>query len=103
MKLEKRGKYAGVKIHLDKEEIEKLLLMVEPSTGKLIAIPTVLRKMVGALMTMIQKDPSVLHERSEGEIKAELENEFESAKAKLAALANHTDWTTVKVIPKGVK
>ena len=96
MKLEARGKYPGVKVHLDREECEAILQATPPSKGippgpqqRLTAFYFTLR---GYLWDAIKKDPLLLEDRTEDQIKAELLAEKEKSEKKLALIAKGKDW-----------
>jgi len=103
MKIEKRGKYAGVKVHLEPDEAEvymKFASDMEKSGHKIqggisyLSLSAKLGKKISALMV---EEPGLLKARTPDEIKVELENEFESAKLKLAAIKQGGDWKEVHV------
>lgn len=91
MKIEKRGKYAGVKLHLDREECLKT---TSPNPfvrdGFLLEIFEMVRQ-------AIKEDPTILNDRSEEEIHAALSKEAIESKLKLEKLGKKEDWKKVKV------
>lgn len=104
MKIEKRGKYAGVKVHLEPDECEPFVKLVKDAASAGVAVqqdsPTYfslafqLGKKINKLMA---DEPSLMSPRTEDEIKHELEVELESAQKKLAALTNNQDWKGIHI------
>lgn len=91
--MEKRGKFSGVKAHFDREECINLLgaykqikyafdHSIPTSPDKAIRFVSVLGKKINK---MIQEDPTILEERTEGQIIAELHEERNKANLKLLA------------------
>lgn len=108
MKIEKRGKYAGVKVHLEPEECEIFMQLVgdvekagyEPKYPHLTIKPSyfVLTHTLGKkIVKLLKAEPTLLMARTPEEIKHELEVEFESAKLKLDALTHNQDWKEIHV------
>ncbi len=103
MKIEKRGKYAGVKVHLEPEEAEayiKFASDIEKSGHKITGGITYLSlsaKLGRKISALLEDEPSLLKARTPEEIKLELETEFESSKLKLEALAKGKDWKEIHV------
>lgn len=115
MKIEKRGKYPGVKIHFDKEQVEGALKEIAAHQklfeGASDAIKQgrrfkeafpVLRELFKSIENLLEEDPTVLEERTEEEIKAELELEFRAAGEKLEALSKGKDWKEAKEYKKSI-
>jgi len=96
IKFERRGKYPGVKIHLDREECEALVGKPHniPLTTKAFELAAMIRK---KLIRAIEEDPSILEERTEEEIKATLMKEYVESEKKLAHIKDGLDWKKVKV------
>ena len=88
MKLEPRGKYPGIKIHLDEVEV-KALTNPPPSEIEAFAFTTRLSKKIHALM---QEHPDLLLPRTPEQIAAELQLELEKSQAKLAKMAAGGKW-----------
>lgn len=88
MKLEPRGKYPGIKIHLDEVEV-KALTNPPPSEMEAFAFTTRLGKKIRALMAEF---PDLLAPRTEEQIKAELQLELEKSQLKLAKMAEGAKW-----------
>ena len=116
MKIEKRGKYAGVKVHLEPEECEILIQLTaaqdlqypdhdkwawnNPDKGFIkYASPSMqfTMKLGKKINALIKDEPNLLKSRTDEEIKSELVNEFESAKQKLAAIHEGKDWKEVHI------
>lgn len=97
-KVSKRGKYGGVKIHLDAEECEELLQLdvVGGYNEENIAIKFA-SKLGKKISTLLKEEPNLLKERTPAEIQHELEVELESAQLKLAALAKGNDWKSIHI------
>ena len=101
MKIEKRGKYAGVKVHLDPEECEHLIAFSKTKDNLILSSHSAAVKLTGALgkkiKDLIVSEPDLLKDRSEDEIKKELENELTSAQLKLEAISKKKDWKVIHV------
>jgi hypothetical protein len=107
MKVETRGKYPGVKIHLDAEECEKLMQASKDFGGHTIklhqqlgiqelVIPVSLAcKMGKKIEELQQENPNLLKERTPEEIAAILAKEAEKAGMQLNQLKNGKDWKKV--------
>ena len=79
MKLQKRGKYAVVKLHLDAKECEAILCY-KPD----ILIPIWVQKAMSRLIRKaLKKDPTILDPRTDTEIQAALEKEHLKASQRL--------------------
>lgn len=91
MKIERRGKYAGIKLHLDREECLKI---TSPN-------PFVRDKMLWEIRDKVRDaitdDPTILDDRSEEEIHATLSKEAIESKLKLEKMGLKEDWKKVKV------
>lgn len=91
MKLERRGKYPGVKLHLDRGEC---LNLTSPH-------PFVRDQMLWAIREKVRdaiaEDPTILDDRTEEEIHATLSKEAIESKIKLEKLGKKEDWKKVKV------
>lgn len=113
MKIEKRGKYPGVKVHLDGEEARRIMedcnsmleyspkaitKMVNIAGGGTEAVQAIVtafehaRKLAKKIAKEFKDYPSLFDERTEEEIKEELETEFKAAGDKLAAIEKGKDW-----------
>jgi hypothetical protein len=109
VEIEKRGKYPGVKVHLDPEECEVFMKLADdaglmggakvwsPYTGSYsvkppptyLSLATKLGRKINALKAEF---PTLLKERTQEEIEEVLRMEKESATKKLDALAHGSDW-----------
>lgn len=114
MKIERRGKYPGVKVHLDGDEARRIMedcADIDTSVKKLLKLGSdgqidVVQFLVTSsehatkLAKKIAKEfseyPSLFDERTEEEIHAELETEFKAAGDKLAAMKSGKDWKSTK-------
>lgn len=92
MKVEPRGKFGGVKIHLDKEEVEVLLTKAPPNiseelSSKAIKLPGVfglIAKMGKKIQALLQENPKLLEDRTDEEVIAILAKESEKSAMQLA-------------------
>lgn len=98
MKAEKRGKYSGVKLHLDGPECEFYLKLSKNPTPKLFAEAGNIAVKIGAKIAKLQAEyPSLLKERTKVEIQHELEVELESADKKIKALKSGGNWQDIHI------
>lgn len=103
MKVESRGKYPGVKLHLDPEECEVLMAVettwINPNApGSLtkIAIPLNLAMKMGkSIKELLKEQPELLEERTQEQIAAILAKETEKAGIQLNCLKNGKDWKKI--------
>ena len=102
MKIEPRGKYAGVKVHLDGEEGQLFLDFVEKAKGqekfKLDKDDKVIKfasKLGGKIQKLIGEVPNLLEDRTEEQIKEALTGDAEKIEKQLAALEKGKDWKKV--------
>ena len=119
MKIEPRGKYAGVKVHLDGEEAGVLLDILDKAQidelntdkfiyelasvgGDSITLDTIRRSIQfasnlgGKIHRLIQEVPNLLEDRTEAQIKEALEGDQEKIEKQLAAFEKGKDWKKVK-------
>ena len=112
MKIEKRGKYAGVKVHLEPDECEAFIKLAQdqekvegegansphpsypPKGFNYMTLSTKLGKKISKLL---KEEPSLLKERTPEEIQHELEVELESAQKKIHALKTGGNWKEIHV------
>lgn len=105
MKIEKRGKYAGVKVHLDKDQVEGVLAEIASIKTFYKSLPegakegkkfkerfSTLKELVDSITTLLQADPTTLLDRSEEEIKEMLLLEQKAAGEKLSLMEKGKDW-----------
>lgn len=98
IKIEPRGKYPGVKLHLDKVECEALLKATTLSqAGKMNHAAFFFAEVVKKLVHLLDEVPHLLEDRTEAQITAELQLEMDKSKAKLEAISKGTDWKKVKL------
>ena len=85
IKIEKRGKYGGTKIHLDPEVCQDLLdaTEVSPKTANMIFAPFG-AKVALMIKDLLTEEPDLLLPRSQTQIDAELQEEMKKAEMKLA-------------------
>lgn len=89
MKIESRGKYPGVKVHLDPEECELLMNLAQDVA--LASAPVkdhiaLASKMGKKILALREEEPTLLEERTPEQIKAILAKESEKARLQLEAL-----------------
>ena len=94
MKIEPRGKYAGVKVHLDIEDVKVFLDWVsekhtDSTFGDVVSFSLRLKK---KLLGLVGEYPNVLKERTKEEIQAALELEQEAATEKLDKIKKGLKW-----------
>lgn len=98
MKIEPRGKYPGVKVHLDEKECEELIkdqaLNSVEGERRLAKFGA---KLVRKILTLQEESPTLLQPRTEDQIRAELIEERDKSIAKLAAMDQGQDWKKVKI------
>ena len=102
MKVEPRGKYAGVKLHLDKDECQKLLNFYtsaqDTASGIILSAGTkFLLGMGKKVKDLLIDHPNLLHDRTDDEIHATLCKEAGESKLKLEAMGKGLDWKKIKV------
>lgn len=82
-----------MKVHLDAVEVTSLL---SRPTGDVLS-SSVIEEMVRVLAKSVEKDPSILLDRTPAQIAAALEKEEVSAREKKKVLLSGQDWKKVKV------
>jgi hypothetical protein len=104
MKVESRGKYAGVKVHLDANEAESLIKaasnLSDPKFYQAdlisVAVPLKLAKKMGEqIKDLLKENPDLLKERTPEQVAAILAKESEKAGLQLNALKNGKDWKKI--------
>ena len=100
MKIEARGKYAGVKVHLDGDEAALFLEVVAgkklhaQEEAQVIEFAT---KLGHKIQKLVKEVPNLLVDRTEAQIKEALEGDAEKITKQLAALKHGGDqWKHVK-------
>lgn len=83
MKVEPRGKFGGVKIHLDPEECETLMKSEDFWHPK-DEVEKIIKGMRVLIVKLQKKEPGLLNERTPEQVKAILAKEVEKAKLQLA-------------------
>lgn len=104
MKIEKRGKYAGVKVHLEPDEVEPFI-QVAKDYAKTVAnnikvqpnYLTLSVKLGKKISQLLLEEPDLLKDRTPDQIQHELEVELESAQKKLAAITKGKNWKEIHV------
>lgn len=103
-KCERRGKWPGTKIHLGADTSQLLIDLYKTPTIDIREDVYDLCISIGkCLSKLIVEYPDMLEDRTPEQVKAELENEFESSKQKLEAIASKKDWKEIKVPVKKVE
>ncbi len=86
MKVEPRGKFGGVKIHLDGEEAQTLTNWPDNSTFETDhAVLGLALKMRKKILQLMKEDPNVLTDRTPEQVQAILIKEAEKAQLQLQA------------------
>jgi hypothetical protein len=100
VKIESRGKYPGVKVHLEPEEVEVLLNFMKTagsidSTKRLVSLNIIgplAAKMGMKIQDLLAEDPTVLQPRTPEQIVAILAKESEKQRLQLEAMKSGKDW-----------
>lgn len=95
MKLERRGKYPGVKVHLEKDECEEILKVMnggEVVPGEEFITYNFYHKLGKQINKLIQSEPDLLIDRTPEQVKEVVELEFITAQKKLEALQQGKKW-----------
>lgn len=103
MKIEKRGKYPGVKVHLDPDECEafsslasyaektEILKGTKPLSYLNVAI-----KIGHKLLKIAKEDPSFIEERTPEQVKESLMKDKKKIEEQLNAMGTGKDWKKVE-------
>ena len=104
VKLERRGKYPGVKVHFDKEQCLVVLAYAKAPQDKPAkqTWKALMKEASAAILALSLEDPKLLEERTEAEIIAELEVEQKKSEKKLKEIAKGSDWKKVKADKAGL-
>lgn len=101
MEIERRGKFPGVKIHLDPAEVKAIgplasflekidpIKSVDARPGQKVVI-----KLASKIAQQLKEDSSTLQQRTPEEIRTELETERDKAIEKLARLDAGKKWSS---------
>ncbi len=93
IKVERRGKYGGVKIHLDSSQCEILLKWI---VGKFSPEQeALLGEMILAVKKLVKRDPDTLKDRTDAEVAAILAKESEKARLQLERLKEGKEWKEI--------
>lgn len=90
MKIEPRGKYGGVKVHLDSEECERLIDVPTVS----FTLPFV-QSLGSKIKHLMQEEPDLLMDRTQEQIAAILAKESEKAQLQLNQIKSGSQWQQV--------
>lgn len=98
--MEPRGKYAGVKIHLDGEEAQSILTiasLAKTDNGPKLAVPAInfIIKLGKKIKGLLVEHPNLLEDRTEEEVKEALYKDQDKIEAQLAAMEKGKDWKGV--------
>jgi hypothetical protein len=98
MKIESRGKYPGVKVHLDPDEAELFLKVAAakepPQTLSQQSFKFAI-KLGGKIQSLLKEHPNMLVERTEEEIAAALERDKQKILKQQAAMKHGANWKAV--------
>ena len=101
MKIEARGKYAGVKVHLDGDEAQQFLDLVrlkgegkQANKAEERAI-TFAHKLGKKIDKLIEEVPNLLEDRTEEQIQASMEKDLDKILEQKKAIAAGKDWKKV--------
>ena len=106
MKIEPRGKYAGVKVHLDGDEAQEFLAWAEMcdkllETKKLPETACKVIKFACKLGAKIEKlvgeVPNLFEDRTEEQIQESMKKDLDKILAQQHAMGEGKDWKKVKV------
>lgn len=103
MKVESRGKYPGVKLHLEPEECSVLTLLAavqdikgpQPSSENVGPALKLAIKMGKKILELKEETPDLLEERTPEQIAAILAKEVEAATLKLDRMKAGKDWKKI--------
>lgn len=95
MKIEKRGKYPGVKVHLEPDEVEEVVRFAGSVKTETFGV-RLLTKLGKKINTLTGEHPDLLEERTDDQIREVLEGELKAAQEKLALMDAGHDWKKVK-------
>jgi hypothetical protein len=101
--LETRGKYPGVKVHLEPAEIQVILTYFDIQAQGVYqgpghpadAIEALIAKMNKKIRELQVKEPTLLDERTPEQIAAILAKEVEAATLKLQRMKDGKDWKKI--------
>lgn len=102
MKIEKRGKYPGVKVHLDPEECEAFIgLAKDAAQVEILKTPvktylTISLKIGKKLMGIAKDEPDFLIERTPEQVKESLLKDQAKIVEQLKAMDTGKDWKKVE-------
>lgn len=100
MKIEKRGKYPGIKVHLDDQECQEFLKLSDDATHAELAPKKdaigIAIKIGGKLRKLMAEYPTLLVERTPAEIEESLKRDREKIEKQLTAMKQGDDWKGVE-------
>ena len=95
MKIEARGKYPGVKVHLDEGEVQSILNMKENYWKANLSV-SFISKLAQKISVLLAEEPGLLTTRTPEQIKASVEEELKKLQEKLDAIIAGEDWKADK-------
>ena len=98
MKIEPRGKYAGVKVHLDGDEamiFSRLWKNGKPDQAEPAKILSFAIKLGGKINTLLKDMPNLLEDRTKEQIQEALLGDQAKIKKQLDAMKTGSDWKKV--------
>lgn len=108
MKIESRGKYAGIKVHLDAEEATQFLAWADQEgtikdlkkvSVETVKVPVLFAiKLGGKIAKLLKDDPKVLEDRTPEQIAASMQKDLDKIIAQQHAMSSGKDWKKVKGI-----
>ena len=102
MKIEARGKYAGVKVHLDGDEAQDFLDYFNANMkgasfkGEINILPKFALKLGEKITRLIKEVPNLLEDRTDEQVEEALQADLEKIEKQLAAKGEGKDWKKVK-------
>lgn len=101
IKVERRGKYGGVKVHLEPEDCKLLISMHEAFKAanwskQPIGYMFLINRMGQAISELLVEHPDLFDERTPEQIEEVLKLEKEQAELKLANITKGITWNDVK-------
>ena len=92
MKAEPRGKYSGVKLHLDETECSQLLATYKAGKIK----DNLIIEMAQSVSSLLLKNPDLLKSRTQAQILKALKRDQKKIVEQLAAIDKGGDWKAVE-------
>lgn len=100
MKCEPRGKYAGLKLHLDEKESQEILdwhKLHKSGNGEGSPVPIAFaRNVAKAMLKILVEHPDMLKERTPAQVLEALNRDRKKIDEQLATIKQKGDWKKVK-------